>query len=307
MRGSNFFLMIMSRIPPKVMLLVMLALATTATVMVQQTIEKNKPKPQIAEAVPTEAVLVSIKDIPEGTTIEQDAFKIAEMPSKEIPRGALRSSGMVLGLKAKANISANDFFFSQFLAMAERPTGFESKIREGHRAFTIPVDTNTGVAGFLTPDSHVDIMAQIGSGADSHAMVILGDVQVIAVGQQFKRMPGQSEAQPVSSVTVSVSPADAGKLANAMSSGKLYCLMRNSKDYSPVQTTDVSKAFKKPVDSIPQSDLVNVPPPILPEIPKLPPPDLPKSSAEEARLRNVDMWAGSKKDQMEFVETSGQK
>lgn len=302
MRGSNFFLLMISRIPPKVMLVLMLGLAIGATVAVQQTIEKNKPKPQIAQSVPTEQVLVAIKDIPEGASIEQDAFKISDMPANEIPKGALRSSGMVLGLKAKANISANDFFFSQFIAVAERPTGFESKIREGYRAFTIPVDANTGVAGFLTPDSHVDIMAQIGSGADSKAMVILGDVQVIAVGQQFKKAPGQSEAQPVSSVTVSVSPADAGRLANAMSSGKLYCLMRNSKDYSPVQTTDVSRAFKKP-ESIPQSDLVNnVPPPTLPEFPKMPPPELPKMTGDDAYLRNVDMWAGSKKDQVEFVE-----
>lgn len=305
MGGSNFFLVLMTRIPPKVMLVLMLALATCATVMVQQTIEKNKPKPQVAQAIATEQVLIAIKDIPEGATIDQESFKIADMPSNEIPRGALRSSGMVLGLKAKANIQANDYFFSQFLATAERPTGFETKIKDGHRAFTIPVDANTGVAGFLTPDSHVDIMAQIGSGADSKAMVILGDVQVIAVGQQFKKVPGQNEAQPVSSVTVSVAPSDAGKLANAMSSGKLYCLMRNSKDYSPVQTTDVSRAFKKPIDSISQSDIVNVPPPILPpELPKLPPPELPKSSAEEARLRNVDIWAGSKKDQLEFVDTS---
>ena len=303
MRSSNYFLLLISRIPPKVMLALMLALATGATVMVQQNIERNKPKPQVAEAVQTEPVLIAIADIPEGTTIDQSAFKIAEMPSKEIPRGALRSSGMVLGLKTKAHISANDFFFSQFIATAERPTGFESKIKDGYRAFTIPVDANTGVAGFLTPDSHVDIMAQIGSGADSKAMVILGDVQVIAVGQQFKKVAGQSEAQPVSSVTVSVAPADAGKLANAMSSGKLYCLMRNSKDYSPVQTTDVSRAFKKPVDSIPVTDLVAVPPLPPPELPKYQaPPDLPKSAAEEARLRNVEMWSGSKKGQVEFEE-----
>ncbi|CAN5950464.1 unnamed protein product [Sphagnum jensenii] len=45
--------------------------------------------------------------------------------------------------------------------------GFQSKLKEGMRAVTFAVDNNSGVAGFVDPDSRVDIVAMLGSGVDT--------------------------------------------------------------------------------------------------------------------------------------------
>ncbi len=60
------------------------------------------------------------------------------------------------------------------------------------RALTFGVDNNSGVAGFVNPDSRVDIIAMVGTGADTKAAPILSDVEVIAVGQLYQKSPGQS-------------------------------------------------------------------------------------------------------------------
>lgn len=298
MNNTNLVLLI-SRIPPKLMLLIMFTLAAGATAMMYSSLNKPVPK-LVLEKTPIVTVVAATRDIQEGETLNADSLKMLELPAGKVPQGALQNTNMAVGMKAKTSLHADDLLLSQFVSYPEKATGFESKIRPGHRAFTIPVDANTGVAGFLTPESHVDIMVQSGTGNESKTAMILSDVQIIAVGQQFKKDNG-TEAQPVNSVTVSVSPQDAGKLANAMSTGKLYCLMRNSKDYSPVQTMDVSRAFPKA--ETPKSDLASMQESLpLPAVTKLPPPQLPKMTEEQARLRNVDMWAGSKKDQVEFQE-----
>ena len=303
----NIFLL-MARIPPQVMLVAVLALAIGATVMVNSTLQERDrvlaglkaPKP-----VASSDILVANRDIPEGGAITQDAVETRSIESSKVPAGALYNANMALGMHAKVAIRQGDTIMSQFLSYAEKPAGFEAKIKPGFRAITFPVDSSTGVAGFLTPDSHVDILAQIGSGAEAKALPILSDVQVIAVGQTFKKEPGsdaQQGAQQVSCVTVSVGPVDAGKLINAMTAGKLYCLMRNSRDLSPLAVRDVSTAFPKDKssDSIPQSDLTQLPPPVIPmATPQLPPPAFNNDADAKARARNIDMWAGSKKDQLE--------
>src|SRR5581483_2102635 len=93
---------------------------------------------------------------------------------------------------------------------------FEGKIREGMRALTFAVDNNSGVAGFIAPGSHVDVLGITGSGAETKADAVMSDVEVIAVGTTYTKAPGQSTANPAGSVTVTVMPEDAKKLVKAV-------------------------------------------------------------------------------------------
>ncbi len=86
------------------------------------------------------------------------------------------------------------------------------------RAITFGIDNNTGVAGFVNPDSHVDIMSIVGGWCRvQKAQPILSDVEAIAVGQSFTKAPGGA-ATPASSVTVALTPEDSQKLIKAISS-----------------------------------------------------------------------------------------
>ncbi|NJL72737.1 MAG: Flp pilus assembly protein CpaB [Candidatus Competibacteraceae bacterium] len=109
----------------------------------------------------------------------------------------------------------------------------------------MPFDANSGVAGFVSPQSHVDVLSMVGSGQETKVAPILSDVEVVAVGQQFER-EAKGQATPASSVTVAVSPEDTNKLIKAVAASKLYLSLRNDKDHMPVTTVDVTALFAAP-------------------------------------------------------------
>jgi len=174
--------------------------------------------------------------------------------------------------------------------------GFESKIHEGQRAVTFAVDNQSGVAGFVAPGSHVDIIGIVGNGSTTKALPILSDVEVVAVGGNFQKSSGASAAVPASSVTVALSPEDSNKLIKGVTAGKLYLTLRSEKDHTPLAVMDVTNMFEKP--PVPRSEVAALPPPSA-----LPPPPLPGVPAKGLEptppppppLHEIELWSGSKK------------
>lgn len=300
MSGPNLLLMV-SRIPPKFMLCLVTLLAVGAGVMVQSSMHKSDEElARIKESLNRKVegqMLVAARDIPEGETISADALTVKNVDVNKIPAGALTSQGEALGLQARTSIHAGDSLMSQFLRFPEKAQGFEAKIKPGYRAITFPVDTSSGVAGFLTPDCRVDILAQMGGGAESKTLPILSDVHVVAVGTTYKKVPGQTEAQPTSSVTVEVQPTDGGKLINAMAAGKLYCLMRNQSDHAPITVRDISSTMAKRTTQGSPSELS-----VLPTSSSLPErlPELPPAGQATVldRQHSIQMWNANHKDEL---------
>ena len=73
---------------------------------------------------------------------------------------------MATGRIAKYGILAGQIVSQHDLAPQGISLGFEAKLKEGMRALTFGVDNNSGVAGFVNPDSRVDIIAMVGTGAE---------------------------------------------------------------------------------------------------------------------------------------------
>jgi pilus assembly protein CpaB len=299
--------LLIARIPPRIMLVLMTSLALSAGALVEW--EMQKTHKQLADEQTRNArkdmtpLVVANRDIQEGESISADALRVTPVENSRMPVGALSEAGGALGMQAKFPIHAGDSILFQNLQLPQKPTGFEARIKSGFRAITFPVDTASGVAGFLTPECRVDILLQSGSGSDSRAVPILSDVEVVAVGQTYQKKSGTTEAQPTSSVTVAVLPCDGQKLINAMSAGKLYCLMRNQSDHAPVAVRDVTRiltADKKTQASEPE--LTSAPRmDVSPSAVSLPPDPgrLPEIQTPQLQ-HNVDIWSGDKKDALSF-------
>lgn len=306
----------LSRMPPALMLLIIIGLAVLVTMMVtgrmsQQEAELEAKKKDLEAKMSAKGkVVYAIKDIPEGQTIPSDALEEKEIEQSKIPADALTSSSLAAGRVAKYGISQGQIVSQHDLAPQGISLGFESRLREGMRAVTFAVDNNSGVAGFVTPESHVDIYAMVGSGAETKVAPALSDVEVIAVGQMYQKQPGGTAAVPANSVTVLVSPEDAAKLIKSISAAKLYLTLRNEKDHTPVATVDVITLFAKAPDKE-GDDLAALPPPSAlppPPVPGAPdgelPPlpggdmggDLPSAAPPPPPLHEIEIWSGSKKD-----------
>lgn len=308
MQFPRSIFLLLARLSPRTVLLICLALAGLATYLYSADIQRREQaaatalsKLQRSNSRTTD-ILVTAKPIKQGAIIGTQDVRLQSVGADAVPYGAVLDVGAVVGTCAKFDMNDGDAILSSSISLLEQPKGFVSKIPAGQRAVTFAVDNNSSVAGFVAPDSHVDIIAQVGSGSDVKSCPILADVRVIAAGTSYKRIQGQEEAQPVNSVTVAVSPVDASKLINAMSAGRLYLTLRNDGDRSPLAVRDVGSLFAKP---LPPSEFVMTK---APEITVLPPPPPQREKLEEppmsAKLpvsvgpHTVELWAGSKKDEL---------
>jgi pilus assembly protein CpaB len=298
----------LSRIPIALLLVIIVVVAgviamgvTSIITESQKTYEARKAELE-QKANAKGKVVYTVHDIAEGQPIPGDALEEKEIEQSKIPQDAITSASLATGRIAKYGILAGQIVSQHDLAPQGISLGFESKLKSGMRAVTFGIDNNSGVAGFVTPDSHVDVIAMVGAGADTKASPILSDVEVIAVGQSYQKAPGQSAAMPTSSVTVCISPEDSTKLIKAISASKLYLTLRNDKDRTPVATVDVTSMFgggPGGKDDLALQPPNSLPPPPLPGAPDMgggmpgamssaPPPPPP--------LHEVEIWSGSKKD-----------
>lgn len=297
----------LSRIPPFLMLIGIAGLACLVTYAINYRVNQIQTASDLLiQGVRDREnqkmrVVYALKDISEGDTISVNEVEERDVQIGRTPEDALTACSLAIGKTAKYGIAANQIISQHDIAMSS-PSGFENQLRQGARAITFAVDNNSGVAGFVSPNSWVDIFAMVGTAADTKVSAVLSDVQVVAVGQIFRK-PSASEApMPASSITVSVDPEDAQKLLKAISASKLYVALRNPSDHSPIPTVDVTSLYKRPNDVIASTqgfkELGMV----------LPPPIQALSAASEPAGRvevprpqfQIELWSGSKRDVLMF-------
>jgi len=301
----------LSRMPPILMLFIILGLAVVVTMYVMGIVNQSQEQLtrerqlQQEKASAKVKVVYAAKNIEEGEIIPQEALEERDCDANKAPVDAFTSVNAVVGQQAAYPVPAGTIVSNHAIKPMAVQTGFEGKIKEGMRAITFGVDTNSGVAGFIAPSSHVDVIAITGSSEHIKAAPVMSDVEVIAVGTTYQKQPGSTGANPAGSVTVSVSPEDSIKLIKAISAAKLYLTLRNDKDHTPVAVVDIKDMFphEKPMAAVADASLPapTLPPPPMPNAPdagglgagagpgaNTPPPPPP--------MHEIEMWSGSKKE-----------
>jgi pilus assembly protein CpaB len=108
----------------------------------------------------------------------------------------------------------------------------------GMRAITVPVNASTGVAGFVFPGDHVDLVLtqQVEGGGDGPSLkaseTIVRNIRVLATDQRVtdKDKDGKTEVKTFSNVTIEVTPRIAEKITVAQSIGTLSLSLRSIAD-----------------------------------------------------------------------------
>lgn len=316
MNSVRSLIILISRIPPAMLIALIIGVAGVTALIVTGEVERNKlaleqqEKDLKAKLDVMGTVVVAVKDIPEGKPIGSEFLEEKRVPAGKIPTDALTSSAMASGRITKYGITAGQIVSQHDLAPIGISLDFESRLKPGMRAVTFAVDTNSGVAGFIAPESRVDIMSMVGNGAETRVAPILSDVEVIAVGQMYQKEPGATAAVPANSVTVAISPEDAQKLVKGVAASKIYLSLRSKGDHLPLVTVDVTSLFpKKSGDDGAMSGEIPPAPPLTASS-KLPGLDLPEiqygagdamSTADPPRkpLHEIEIWNASNKQVIE--------
>ncbi len=96
------------------------------------------------------------------------------------------------------------------------------------RAITVRVDDVVGVAGFLLPGNHVDIVAARKQNDRATTETILMDINVLAVDQTSNQ--DKNEPVVVRAVTLEMTPKQAEILVRAREEGRIQLTLRNPTD-----------------------------------------------------------------------------
>lgn len=185
----------------------------------------------------TRPVIVASKDIAVGSTVGAEDVKIMNWPADSVPAGAYTTKEEVVGMvPVETIVSGEPVYASKLMPKGGASGVMVYKIPPGHRAMTVGVDQVSGVAGFITPSSMVDVMlvTTLPERRDAISKIVLQNVPVLATGQIIDQKDGKPVIVPT--VTLDVTPDDAEKLALSTKDGQLQLLLRRSGDVEVAST-----------------------------------------------------------------------
>ena len=172
-----------------------------------------------------------------GQRLAATDLALLDWPEGKRPTGALSSIDAAVGRALVVPLVGGEAVLDQELAMREGGSGLPVAIPEGMRAVSVGVDEVVAVAGFVTPNTLVDVLVTGTGNAGPLTRTILEHVRVLAVGQELQTEAGKPQSAPV--VTLLVEPEDAQKLTLAAAQGKIHLSLRNTSDTADVNPPPV--------------------------------------------------------------------
>jgi len=191
----------------------------------------------------TRQVIVAAADISPGTAISGAAVKAVTWPLAVIPPKSAATMREVEGRVVKVPIPQGNPILSSMLAPEGTAAGLSGILDDGKRALTVKVDEVAGVAGFLHPGDHVDVlmdMAMQGEDQKEHfSKTILHDISILTTGQIWEQK-GDNKPVVVNTVTLELTPEQAEVLNLVSNQGKIRLALRNRKNRTIAQTQGVT-------------------------------------------------------------------
>jgi pilus assembly protein CpaB len=194
----------------------------------------------------TRQVIVAAADISPGTAIAGPAVKTVTWPQAVIPPKSASTLREVEGRVVKVPIPQGNPVLSSMLAPEGTAAGLSGILDDGKRALTVKVDEVAGVAGFLHPGDHVDVlmdMAMQGHGDKEHfSKTILHDISILTTGQIWEQK-GENKPVVVNTVTLELTPEQAEILNLASNQGKIRLALRNRNNRATQETAGVTTSI----------------------------------------------------------------
>ena len=211
-----------------------LALALTAGgALAYATYDYVQNQPTKTVTLPTTKVVVAAADLDIGAELREDDLRIIEWPETAVPQGAIHDPKEVVGRGLIMPVIQNEPILPMKLASKEAGAGLPPLIPPGLRAVSVRVNEVIGVAGYVVPGTHVDVVVTVSPTQqypDTTAKVILTDVQVLAAGTKIERDTEDNKPIPVTVVTLLVNPEESERLTLAANEGKIQLALRNPLD-----------------------------------------------------------------------------
>jgi pilus assembly protein CpaB len=248
----------------------------------------------LSSATPaTVRMMVAARKLEVGTLLKESDVKVTESAGK-LPPGALSNLKDIEGRGVISDIFEGEPILDGRLAPIGAGAGLAATIPPGMRAVAVRVNEVVGVAGFVSPGQHVDILIAgnppggVNASLGTQTKTLLQNISVLSAGQNIQKDP---EGKPVTVQVVNllVTPEQAEILSLASNETRIQLILRNPLDKETTKTpgTAIANLFsgnvglaRQPAAAVPtaprpvvQRKVVPAPPPVVvPEPPRPAPP-----------------------------------
>src|SRR5579863_6935407 len=184
----------------------------------------------------TTRVVAAGADIKLGTVLTQANLTTVEIAGP-LPKGAILKPENAIGRGVVSDLYQGEPVLESRLAAPGSGGGLAATIPEGMRACAVKVDEVVGVAGFVTPGMHVDVMisgvppgVQAAVDVGPQVKTILQNLNVLSAGTDIQK-DAEGKPQQVQVVNLLVTPEQAEVLSLASNSqNRIQLVLRNPLD-----------------------------------------------------------------------------
>ncbi len=204
---------------------------------------QNQTAPLAAQPASSKMV-VAARTLSVGTIVSERDVKAIAWTGGALPLGYVGSVATVVGRGLISTVQENEPLLEAKMAAKGAGGGLPIIISEGMRALTMRVNEVSGVAGFVTPNTRVDVlltMENLNTAGEPATRIIMQDVRALAAGQSLQP-DKEGKPQPVPVVTFLLTPEQAETLALASQQGSIQLALRNQLDTMEVKTTGTRRS-----------------------------------------------------------------
>ena len=242
-----------------------LALLLAVVVMLMMSIILLPQNDNKEEDVATQNVIVAKQDIPAYTEITEEMLELAEYPENLVPADAVTEMEAAVGNKTLTEISQKEVLMNNHLfSEGDTNGGLALTLDAGMRAMSVSVDSVSGVSNLLKVGNKVDVIVVLqtqksestaneaaadgtevtdsGNVTDDGVVsrMLLENIEIVALDSTLEGNPVDESGEPYySTVTLSVTPQDAVKLAFSSYEGTVYLIERAQNDEEIIETSAV--------------------------------------------------------------------
>lgn len=192
-------------------------------------------------APPAHTLVVASKPLKFGDVIVSSSLREISWPDDAVPQGAFAKIGELTASKrvVLTPIAVNEPILAANITGPGQRGTLSSLLKDNMKAVTIRVNDVGGVAGFVLPGDHVDVvLTRPGDRKVSVNDVVLQDVRVLGVDQLADNTTDKPAV--VKAVTLEVDEAGGQKLALSSVVGTLSLLLRKAGEKKDDPTRQIS-------------------------------------------------------------------
>lgn len=178
----------------------------------------------VQNAIETVPMVVATRALRYGEPILPDDIRLVRWPTESVPAGGFQALTDVVSDSNRPRVvlramEPNEPILAIKVSQPGQPAGIAAQLSPGLRAFTIRIDTSSGISGSLRPSDMVDLY-WTGRGQNGEVTRLLSSaLRIIALDENADQ--DRTSTGVPRSVTIEAAPETVATIAQGQSTGRL--------------------------------------------------------------------------------------